>query len=76
MQLYTKNGAAHYEPVWCEMNGHAFNIFLNKSDKIPAVRLDLKVTNITCAQLQCLIYYSFFKRSGNAHVSGSQGMGV
>lgn len=42
VQVFGKQGNAHYEPYWCEMNGHAFCMYINKTDKVPAVRFDLK----------------------------------
>jgi hypothetical protein len=42
VQLFGKTGNAQYEPYWCEMNGHAFCMYLSKTDKVPAVRFDLK----------------------------------
>lgn len=40
--MFSKSGVAHYEPYWCEMNGHAFNLFIQKGDSKPCVRFDLK----------------------------------
>jgi hypothetical protein len=42
LQLFKKDGNAHYQPYWCELNGHAFNMYINKTDKVPCVRFDLK----------------------------------
>jgi hypothetical protein len=42
LQLFDKKGIAHYEPYWCEINGHAFNLYIQKGDKLPCVRFDLK----------------------------------
>lgn len=42
VQLFGKQGTANYEPYWCEMNGHAFCMYMNKTDKVPAIRFDLK----------------------------------
>jgi hypothetical protein len=42
LQLFTKNGGAHWEPMWCEINGHVFHVYSQKADTKPTLRFDLK----------------------------------
>jgi hypothetical protein len=43
LQFFSKSGTAVWQSVWCELNGHCFNVFAGKADSRPCLRFDLKV---------------------------------
>ncbi len=42
LQFFSKSGAAVWQSVWCELNGHCFNVYGGKADARPYLRFDLK----------------------------------
>ncbi len=59
MQLWTKGGSAHWEPVWAEMNGHVIHVYTQKVRKHTITQHIFFFLSLFCCLFVCLFVVLF-----------------